>query len=138
MGEVLPLPHRGEIFLDPRGEGRSLRISGHPDAATVVLSIWDHGQCRATFRLPAGQVDALLRAVLIAAPPPAPDADVWRVDALAPSADAGTRAVETPAVETPALETPSSDAPAADARTTETTETVADRTPSAEDAGPAS
>lgn len=73
MVEVVPLPHRGEILLDPRGEGRSLRISGHEDAATVVLSIWDRGRCRATFRLPAGQVDALVRAVLAAAPPAAPE-----------------------------------------------------------------
>jgi hypothetical protein len=72
MGEVLPLPHRGETFLDPRGEGRSIRISGHRGAATVVLSIWQHGECRATFRLGGAEVDGFIRALLAAAPPPAP------------------------------------------------------------------
>ena len=62
MGEVLPLPHRGEVFLDPRGEGRSLRVSGHRGAATVVLSIWRQGECRATFRLSGGEVDEFVRA----------------------------------------------------------------------------
>jgi len=72
MGEVLPLPHRGDVFLDPRGEGRSLRVSGHRDAATVVLSIWRQGECRATFRLSGGEVDEFIRALLNAAPPAAP------------------------------------------------------------------
>lgn len=72
MGEVLPLPHRGEVFLDPRGEGRSLRISGHRDVATVVLSIWRHGECRATFRLAGSEVDEFIRALQSAAPPSAP------------------------------------------------------------------
>ena len=72
MGEVLPLPHRGETFLDPRGEGRSIRVSGHRGAATVVLSIWQHGECRATFRLAGSEVDGFVRALLAAAPPAAP------------------------------------------------------------------
>jgi hypothetical protein len=73
MGEVLPLPHRGETFLDPRGEGRSIRVSGHRGAATIVLSIWQHGECRATFRLGGSEVDGFVRALLAAAPPPAPE-----------------------------------------------------------------
>lgn len=72
MGEVLPLPHRGETFLDPRGEGRSIRLSGHRGAATIVLSIWQHGECRATFRLAGSEVDGFIRALLSAAPPSAP------------------------------------------------------------------
>ena len=76
MGEVLPLPHRGDVFLDPRGEGRSLRVSGHRGAATVVLSIWRQGECRATFRLSAGEVDEFIRALLNAAPPSAPSTDL--------------------------------------------------------------
>jgi hypothetical protein len=77
MGEVLPLPHRGETFLDPRGEGRSIRVSGHRGAATIVLSIWQRGECRATFRLAGAEVDGFVRALLAAAPPAAPD-DVLR------------------------------------------------------------
>jgi len=76
MGQVLPLPSRGEVLIDPRGEGRTLRVSGHPDAATVVLSVWEYNQCRATFRLAANQVDALVRAILTAAPPSAPEPGV--------------------------------------------------------------
>jgi hypothetical protein len=76
MGEVLPLPHRGDVFLDPRGEGRSLRVSGHRGAATVVLSIWRQGECRATFRLAGSEVDEFIRALLNAAPPSAPGTDL--------------------------------------------------------------
>ncbi|MFG1920364.1 hypothetical protein [Cryptosporangium sp. NPDC048952] len=87
MGEVLPLPHRGDVFLDPRGEGRSLRVSGHRGAATVVLSIWRQGECRATFRLAGSEVDEFIRALLNAAPPSAPGTDLPAVagEALAPS-----------------------------------------------------
>ncbi|GAA0264341.1 hypothetical protein [Cryptosporangium japonicum] len=76
MGEVLPLPHRGDVFLDPRGEGRSLRVSGHRGAATVVLSIWRQGECRATFRLAGSEVDEFIRALLNAAPPSAPGTEL--------------------------------------------------------------
>ncbi|SHN05445.1 hypothetical protein [Cryptosporangium aurantiacum] len=88
MGEVLPLPHRGDVFLDPRGEGRSLRVSGHRGAATVVLSIWRQGECRATFRLAGSEVDDFIRALLSAAPPAAPGADLPAVagEAVAPPA----------------------------------------------------
>jgi hypothetical protein len=64
MGEVLPLPSRGEVFLDPRGEGRSLRVSWHRDANTLVLSLWQLGQCRATFRVPTEDVPDLVRALV--------------------------------------------------------------------------
>jgi hypothetical protein len=64
MGEVLPLPNRGEVFLDPRGEGRSLRVSWHPDENTLVLSLWQLGQCRATFRLQTEEVPDLVRALV--------------------------------------------------------------------------
>jgi hypothetical protein len=63
MGEVLPLPNRGEVFLDPRGEGRSLRVSWHRQESMLVLSLWQLGQCRATFRLEAEQVPELIRAL---------------------------------------------------------------------------
>jgi hypothetical protein len=63
MGEVLPLPNRGEVFLDPRGEGRSLRVSWHRQESMLVLSLWQLGQCRATFRLEAEQVPDLIRAL---------------------------------------------------------------------------
>ena len=71
MGEVLPLPCHGEAFPDPRGEGRTFRIGGHPDAGTIVLSIWDYGQCRATFRLPIEDAEAVIDALRAAAGPDA-------------------------------------------------------------------
>jgi hypothetical protein len=64
MGEVLPLPNRGEVFLDPRGEGRSLRVSWHRHESTLVLSLWQLGQCRATFRLPTSEVPNLVHALV--------------------------------------------------------------------------
>jgi hypothetical protein len=64
MGEVLPLPNRGDVFADSRGEGRTLRVSLHDDEHTLVLSMWQLGQCRATFRLPTGQVPALVHALV--------------------------------------------------------------------------
>jgi hypothetical protein len=66
MGEVLPLPSRGDVFEDLRGEGRTLRVSWHTDERTLVLSIWHLGQCRATFRLPSGQVPDLVRSLVVA------------------------------------------------------------------------
>lgn len=64
MGEVLPLPFQGEAFVDARGEGRSMRVSWHPDADTLVLSLWAGGLCRGTFRLPADEVPELVRALV--------------------------------------------------------------------------
>jgi hypothetical protein len=65
MGEVLPLPSRGAVFLDPRGQGRSLRVSWHGDEGMLVISMWQLGQCRATFRLPAEQVPDLVKALVV-------------------------------------------------------------------------
>jgi hypothetical protein len=64
MGEVLPLPSRGDVFADSRAEGRTLRVSWHEDEHTLVLSLWQLGQCRATFRLPSGEVPALVHALV--------------------------------------------------------------------------
>ncbi len=64
MGEVLPLPNRGEVFLDTRGEGRSLRVSWHRHESTLVLSLWQLGQCRATFRLSTDEVPGLVHALV--------------------------------------------------------------------------
>jgi hypothetical protein len=55
-----PLPSTGEVFLDQRGGGRSLRVSWHPDADLVVLSLWREGTCAGTFRLPMTEVPDLI------------------------------------------------------------------------------
>ena len=56
-----PLPAAGEVFLDARGDGRGLRVSWHPDADVVVLSLWRGGTCAGTFRLPVDEVPELVR-----------------------------------------------------------------------------
>ena len=51
MAQPRPLPRTGAVFLDPRGEDRSLRVSWHPEADVVVLSLWRDNLCAGTFRL---------------------------------------------------------------------------------------
>ncbi|GAA0325529.1 hypothetical protein GCM10010151_14300 [Actinoallomurus spadix] len=63
------------MFFDSRGADRALRLSRHPDAGVVVLSIWNGGVCQGTFRLPSDQIAVLAEALLSAAPetrPPLP------------------------------------------------------------------
>jgi len=64
MARVVPLPPRGELFDDPRGEGRALRVSWHQEASLVVLSLWREGTCTATFRLPVADVPRLVNALV--------------------------------------------------------------------------
>ena len=63
MAGVHPLPTHGGVFLDDRGEERSLRVSWHPEVGfegLVVLSIWRADACVATFRLGADEVEGLI------------------------------------------------------------------------------
>ena len=53
MGDVHPFPHRGSVFVDARGEQRTMRVACHRDEGLVVISLWAAGVCRASFRLPA-------------------------------------------------------------------------------------
>lgn len=55
-----PLPSTGEVFLDDRGDARSLRVSWHPEADLVVLSLWHSGTCVGSFRLPVVDVPDLI------------------------------------------------------------------------------
>jgi hypothetical protein len=63
MHPVTPLPATGEVFLDPRGSGRALRVSWHGEADVVVLSLWSSGTCTGTFRLPVEDVPDLIDAL---------------------------------------------------------------------------
>jgi hypothetical protein len=75
MSAATPLPRQGDVFFDSRGADRALRLSRHPDAGVIVLSIWNGGVCQGTFRLPVDQIPALADALLSAAPgtrPPFP------------------------------------------------------------------
>lgn len=63
MHPVTPLPATGEVFLDPRGSGRALRVSWHSEADVVVLSLWQGGTCTGTFRLAVHDVPDLIDAL---------------------------------------------------------------------------
>ena len=41
------------MFVDARGEQRTMRVACHHDEGIVVISLWAAGVCRASFRLPA-------------------------------------------------------------------------------------
>ncbi len=72
MGFV-PVPARGDIFLDARGEERALRVTGHCAEGLVVLSLWRGAQCTATARLStsdASRLAALLAGLGAAAADP--------------------------------------------------------------------
>ena len=60
MPSARPLPAVGEVFLDARGDGRALRVSWHPDAGVVVLSLWRGQVCAGSFRLATEEVPALV------------------------------------------------------------------------------
>lgn len=53
----------GELFLDDRGEQRTLRITWHREVDLVVLSLWREGRCTGTFRLRVSEVPALISAL---------------------------------------------------------------------------
>jgi hypothetical protein len=87
---------RGDVFLDARGKGRAMRLSWHPEADVVVLSLWREETCAGTFRMPHEDVGAFIDALIdglrdapgVHLPPPAstasPPAPVERdPDALA-------------------------------------------------------
>ena len=57
---VSPLPRHGDVIVGRDVAGRTLRISGHPEAGRVVLSIWQDNVCRATIRLVPEDVPALV------------------------------------------------------------------------------
>jgi hypothetical protein len=64
MAVVTPLPSVGEVFFDLRGEGRSLRVSWHPEAGAVAVSFWRNDSCAASFRLAAQDLPRLLAALV--------------------------------------------------------------------------
>ena len=54
------VPHTREVFLDPRGDDRSLRVTWHQESQLVVLSLWRDNVCAGTFRLAADEVPDLI------------------------------------------------------------------------------
>jgi hypothetical protein len=75
MAEVLPLPNLGDVFADVRAEDRAMRVSYHPDADVLVISLWSGRTCRATFQLPGhdvGRLSTLLAGIAARQPPAQP------------------------------------------------------------------
>lgn len=56
MATARPLPTTGSVFLDTRDHGRALRLSWHPEADVVVLSLWRDNVCAGSFRLAVHEV----------------------------------------------------------------------------------
>ncbi len=54
-----------------------LRVSYHPEAGRIVLSIWDHDVCMSTFRLAPEDVPELVRGLTtLLLPPEAEDTPI--------------------------------------------------------------
>ena len=62
--QVIALPASGEIVADARGGGRWMRVTWHPEADLVVLSLWRETGCVATLRLDRDQVPGLVQALV--------------------------------------------------------------------------
>ena len=60
---VSPLPAHGTVLAGRDRVGRFLRVSSHPTAGRVVLSIWQDSTCVATVRLAEDDVPDLVAAL---------------------------------------------------------------------------
>jgi hypothetical protein len=60
---VVPIPPRTRWVPDPRGGGRGVRISAHPESGVVVLSVWRADECVATARLRPNETSDLVSAL---------------------------------------------------------------------------
>ena len=58
--DAAPLPRRGEVYFDVRGESRSMRLSWYADTGVAVFSIWQGGTCTGTFRLPIADLPRMV------------------------------------------------------------------------------
>lgn len=58
--QARPLPTSGSVLVDARGGDRALRVTWHPEAEMVVLSLWRENVCAGSFRIPAADVPALI------------------------------------------------------------------------------
>ncbi|HET9060888.1 MAG TPA: hypothetical protein VFN61_13285 [Acidimicrobiales bacterium] len=57
----------GRVFLrDARGQGRYMRVTWHPDSATVVFSHWQGDVCMASTRVPIVPASRLVRLLVSA------------------------------------------------------------------------
>jgi hypothetical protein len=68
---LTPVPRVGDLFIDARGDDRTMRVSLHPERSIAVVSLWSSNTCRASFQLPledAGRLAELLAPVDAAVP----------------------------------------------------------------------
>ena len=54
------MPTVGDVFLDVRGDDRTMRVSYHQDRGVVVVSLWAGAACRGSFRLAADDAGRLV------------------------------------------------------------------------------
>ncbi len=71
---VVPAPARSAVVRDRDRPARALRVTTHPDAGLVVLSLWDGDVCTTTLRLDPDDAADLVRALTDAAVAAAPRA----------------------------------------------------------------
>lgn len=83
------LPRSGEVFFDARGEDRALRLSWHPEARLMVLSLWSGDTCTATFRMPAAELARFVEALAQGLPQELPARGGRHAAALPHSGDDG-------------------------------------------------
>lgn len=60
---VVPLPARGDVFLDARSPEKGMRVTWHHEVGLVVLSLWRGDTCAATLRLSPDEVPRLISAL---------------------------------------------------------------------------
>ncbi|PFG38369.1 hypothetical protein ATJ97_0846 [Georgenia soli] len=60
---VVPVPPHTRWVPDPRGGWRGVRVSAHPEAGVVVVSVWRSDECVATARLRPGEAADLASAL---------------------------------------------------------------------------
>ena len=61
--DVVPLPSRGDVFLDERGSDRGMLVSWHHEQGLVVVSLWRADTCVGTLQLPREEVPRLIHAL---------------------------------------------------------------------------
>ncbi|PKK14733.1 MAG: hypothetical protein BUE48_008865 [Thermomonospora sp. CIF 1] len=117
MSGANPLPRAGEVFFDARGEDRALRLSWHPDAQVMVISIWNGGVCSGTFRLSARDIPAFMESLSQGMPAPQPRGRRHASAEARPDASGGPQRRQPPERPEPAAaETQYLPPPAAEAR----------------------
>jgi hypothetical protein len=54
--QIAFMPRKGGWHVDPKRPGHYLRVSGHPEAGIVVVSVWRGERCIATHEIPTSDV----------------------------------------------------------------------------------